>query len=329
VLTFRLVGAVDGGGLKKIGCATYEVGPVEPTVTWTITLPSGETVGGEGTVAAVEVNEIGMYTCVFSVSAERECAPGPVSVGPAVTQPPSNYSTVEIVYKTFIASEIVATIGWNPLLYDYVGGDARWFAQAGSSRTYQSTRATVDPRILNGQVGFPAQFFGTTNGFNDSPTGSDVYPCLHCSGPYGHWCLAPGATVDCSGTPISGQNGNVLAVLPLPRVSESEIAVKLIVVGYLGCGSGAPAIDVRLTLHIRQRCQAGILLPMEFRGLGQHDGFPWHELFLNGVNVYYHDPCCTGETPNDLFGSGDRFYDVDEATPCDDDVNLGPWQPVP
>ena len=59
--------------------------------------------------------------------------------------------------------------------------------------------------------------------------------------------------------------------------------------------------------------------PMQFRVSGQHDGYPWHELYINGVLFYAHDPCATGE------GFGSLGPPMEHDLPPD----LSVWRPVP
>ena len=245
----------------------------------------------------------------------------PVSSGVNVPDCP-----ISIVYKTFIAPEVI-TAPANPLLDDYFRGDDRWFGDSGSSRSSQSTTVTLDPSSATGQYDTPSQLFGSTVGYDEE---SDVTPCTHCAPPYGDWCLVTGATPGCSKVANPGQNGNVLSVVHPPRVSDTEIMVLIDVVGFNPCGHvGVPGIDAHLTIHFRLVNPNGA----EFRLYGSHDGFPWHELYINGVLVYKHDPCCTQEGPWSLPGSGEWFYKPkDENDQCHIPITgtpLDQWQPVP
>jgi len=64
------------------------------------------------------------------------------------------------------------------------------------------------------------------------------------------------------------------------------------------------------------------------------DGFPWHELYLNGTEVYRWDPCAphpfdgAAQTPNanSLFGSGDVTVVNGERPTA---TQLAEWQVVP
>lgn len=248
---------------------------------------------------------------------------------------PGNYDTVEIVYKTFIAPDAVATLLYAFWLIDYYQGDARWFGGAGLSRSTQIISVSVDPQYVEGQASPPQESFGPTVGYDGSPPGSDVTRCNHCAGPYGDWCLVTGATPFCSLVAAPGVYGNVLTIEP-DRVSPTEIQVKFDLVGYLPCEAHdptVPAIDAHFTIHFRQLCLNGPLQPMQFRLFGIHDGFPWHELEINEIRVHEHDPCCSVEGPASLFGSGEWNYKTKDATDvCHaplTGIPLQQWQPVP
>jgi hypothetical protein len=80
--------------------------------------------------------------------------------------------------------------------------------------------------------------------------------------------------------------------------------------GSIPLSSSAPNIDAELTILFRIR--NGVI---EARVDGEHDGFPAHELYLNGVRVYGYDPVAEGAGPQSLF------------PPMDVDVDT-PWTPI-
>ena len=109
-------------------------------------------------------------------------------------------------------------------------------------------------------------------------------------------------------------------------MSSSEVQVVMDLIGNNPCQAADPSFDVHIIFQFRQLCADGQLEPMEWRivivpGEGHHDGFPWHELYLNGVEVYRFDPCSGGQTPNP-----NRLYDPLDVTMPD---VLGNWQTVP
>lgn len=231
----------------------------------------------------------------------------------------TTFDQVEVRYKTFIGCFLLETPP-NPFLTDFFEGDNRGFGHSlATSRTFQSGVVTIDPAETNGQIGTSSQSFGTTRGYDDDPDGSDVTSITAWCGGLCSAVLAPGATAECTKTATAGSSSNVLT-MKFTRISKTEIQLKIDAVGFNPCASIAPAIDVHITLNFRQEgCDNGQLKPMEFRASGNHDGFPWHELYINGFSIFRHNPCLTGEGPSSLFGSGEHSLPG----------SLNNWQRVP
>jgi len=309
---------------------------VPPTFVWRITKPDGTLSFGIGPAAGVTADQVGTYTCRFTARANRECQPNRRFVS-ETGYVPDNYETVGVVYKTFIAPEAIQTSGLAFWLWPYYKGDGRRFG-GGTSRSSQSTSVTVDPRVTNGQVGTPTQGFGTTVGYDNDPEFEDVFRCEFCPvdfDNYDDFCLTVSPSADCTATAVAGQNGNVLSIQH-SRVDDEVVQIQFDLVGYVACSSGPdPAIDAHIELSFRQECENGVLQPMEFMLVGNHDGFPWHELYIKGVPVYEHDPCCTREGPGSLVGSGEWPYSPapdDPPFPCHPfltGIRLSTWQPLP
>lgn len=248
------------------------------------------------------------------------------------------YDPISIEYRTFIAPQAIATPNLASWLWPFYAGDGRWFGGGGTSRSSQTTAITLDPGNTTGQVGTPSQGFGTTRGYDDDPEFSDVFQCEFCSpdfADYDDWCLAAGATPGCTATAVAGVGGNVLSIQPPLRVSSTQVQVQFDLVGYNPCATAVPAIDAHFSVAVRQVCDdlnVNVLKPPEFMVVGSHDGFPWHELYINGFRVYAHDPCCTQEDPTSLFDLiGNWNYEtIDACHPAfQDDRPLNEWQPVP
>lgn len=281
-------------------------------------------------------------TRTVSVTIHEDAPPGPVPIVVTASAPGGSqcqatgtvtvnrvYTPVEVRLRLFIAPDAVELPAafW---LYDFDEGDNRWFNYAAMTfRSFQQTSVTLGPAYPDGgPVGSATNLFGTTRAFYDDPDFSDVVPCPHCAGSYGDWCLVAGATAECAATPIPGQGGNVLTIQHT-RVSGSEVKLRMDAIGYNGCEGGqVPSLGATLTVHFRQVCQGGTLGPMEFRLYGEHDGFPWHELYMNAVGVYGHDPCCTNEGPGSLFPPME--WDFEGTDTCHfTQTPLNQWQTVP
>ncbi|MCP4591573.1 MAG: hypothetical protein GY842_12605 [bacterium] len=80
VITFTLSGVVDSGGQKRQPCDPGPIPAVTPTYEWSISRPGWAPVTGSGlvaTVATVDMDLPGDYTCVFTATADRDCPPSP------------------------------------------------------------------------------------------------------------------------------------------------------------------------------------------------------------------------------------------------------------
>ncbi len=217
---------------------------------------------------------------------------------------------VLVQFKTFISPEAIDTFPLQGVILPYFIGDGRGFsATAGPSecRTYQSIVF-----VLNGVSSSPIDAFGTTVGYDDDPTGSDVVaigPSCQCSDPWeSQQCMyriTPWATPDCTQTQTQylvtapvGQNGLYF------MIDASN-----------PCLTWAPAINAEVNLEFRNN--NGVL---EVRMSGQHDRFPWYELYLNNWLYYSWDPCASGDTPIALFGPEQavppEYYDWQSVPGC-------------
>ena len=330
-LTFTVSGVVDEGGIKRVDCyAKTAVPAVAPTYTWVVTKPNATTVSGSGPVGTVLVDMLGNYSCTFTATANRVCPPAQRLIGPVSTAPPDDYAIVEIVYKTFIGCEVAGPTPPDFTLYDFFDGDGRGLGYSfgvGQSRTYQLARATVDPAITNGQAsGPPLQAMGITKGYDDHPDGSDVVPLAipTCGGQCTYTFVA-GATAECVNQLVDPVGSGKLGITYL-RISETEIEVYIWNRSSDQCEYFVPAVNVDLRLRIRQTCNDGVLNPPEYRAYGQYDGYPWHELYLNGQEIFRHDPCVTGENPWSMVGFGEHYFATDgQSNP----TPLADWQVVP
>ncbi len=232
------------------------------------------------------------------------------------------YRVVELRYKTFIACNAVTT-GSIPGVSDWFRGDDRNFSYiAASSRSDQSYYLTIGPTMPDGPVLDVArkEGFGATEGYNDEPANVAPCPAGQVCPSYCTTCLLPGAVWQCNMTAMAGQSGNVLSG-EFERLNVAHGEFRLDLVGYNPCVGFAPAIDAHLVFVFRQQYDptTGVLGPMEWRiDPSWHDEFPWHEMYLNGVQVYTFDPCIHPGGPDPGL-----LVDDDGQTPeTDADINL-------
>ena len=294
-LAFQLYGATDHAGSKRKNCATIPDGPVVTTVTWRITKPDGTFVEGGGRSAGITADLPGTYGCSFTVQAIRECPPPPVTVGPAIGSTPE-YRVVDIKYNTFIRCGYIQAV-WPSPTWPFYSGDGRIFGENGTSRTHQEIVVSVDPSRLNGVVSGPIEGNDISHGYitlNQMPPPPDWDWCDFLC----RWTAGPGQTPNCSGHGPQGFH-----VTP-ERVTNDEIKIRFEVSAQLGCSlpGSTPTIDVDVTAHLRQVCQAGVLNPLELKIDGLTDRFPWQEFLFDGFIYRVIDPCALLTDPNALFG---------------------------
>ncbi len=83
-ITFTVSGVVDNGGIMREDCTSKRsIDPVTPTYTWEITRPVPFVpVTGSGAAATVLGELPGEHSCTFTATANRECEPPPIDIGP-------------------------------------------------------------------------------------------------------------------------------------------------------------------------------------------------------------------------------------------------------
>ncbi|RMD62883.1 hypothetical protein D6833_06305 [Candidatus Parcubacteria bacterium] len=239
---------------------------------------------------------------------------------------PTNYVTVQVRYKTFIACDVI----FSPAGLPFFEGDNRGFGyDLSPSRTIQTFSVTANPSYPTGEIGSQIQGFGFTRGY-ENLFGTDVTlctPAFPICPTFCRYCLAATATPEC----IDQADSGLTITYASPRPAPTTVQVRIDVAGKNPCVLLAPPIDAHITLQFRQTCQAGQLGPPEWRVLSGswHDAFPWQEMYINRTAVYLWDPCAPGRTPDplDLFsGRGDILL-IDGPSPSA--INYAEWNPVP
>ncbi|MBI1825838.1 MAG: hypothetical protein HYR83_05575 [Planctomycetes bacterium] len=218
------------------------------------------------------------------------------------------YTPVTLEYKTFISCGYIQT-GYPSPVWPFFSGDGRVFNAPGTSRTQQSIVMKLDPIYSVGEVGPPVQSSGISNGY---------ISLLETPPPYADWCsilcrfyAGPNQQPNCSGPGSSGWE-----TLP-ERIDNNNVKVRFHLFATAGCsGPGTPSIDSDLTVYLKQECEGNTLGPLEMRFDGFMDGFPWHELIVNGGVYPIVDPC-------QIMSNGYWLL------PPDNDLNVSiSWQPV-
>ena len=208
---------------------------------------------------------------------------------------------VDVKLRVFIPPPAVSlpVPGW----YDITGGDNR-----GYSYNQGSSRAQIHACVRLPSAGRPAGLTILKPATGWEPT--TAYPSNAAIPIKGlpAWCvrIKPGITpaaidkvqltsnnlkIAIGGTSL--QN-NVLALTSKSTVYSMHVdgSNPLIKV--------APAINADLNLFLKR---VGSVLSCLV--IGDHDGFPAYELYVDGVRIYCYDPIAAGKSPASLFGQGD------------------------
>jgi hypothetical protein len=174
---------------------------------------------------------------------------------------PTNNGQVTLTYTTFIPSATVTDPMGNTF-----SGDNRTFDQVGTSRT-------TDSVTINTQL---QQVTGRTAAAGDS-----------------HLLDANGRII---ATANAGTSGFSIASGPMRRDGGHVFVISGSSTNPLATIGGvnyAPSIDYRITVY---SSRSGIVTIKV-----NHDGFPAHQLNVNGKTVYTFDPGRAGTTPMNLF----------------------------
>ncbi|HVR91498.1 MAG TPA: N-acetylmuramoyl-L-alanine amidase [Novosphingobium sp.] len=215
-------------------------------------------------------------------------------------------STVEIKYRAFIPSPAIS----GPY-FDNFEGDGRGFSYSGGTSRGDIT-FTVDVSAGGGvsNLSVSDRHWSPTHQYSSSDTSS-------VSGKPGWWLdLNAGATPVDTGTCAAdddtlrayigapGTTGNVLAM------AENASIVSIAMSGSNPLLTGAPAIDADVSVLLRRTADGGI----EARVYGSHDGFPAHELYVNGNALFTYDPVAADNGPSSLLPPEDIDQDTSWTT---------------
>jgi hypothetical protein len=300
---YTLVAEAVGGDLRLDGVWTggpVTVDPYRSTPVGIGVQVSAEALPGSAVIELLAISESG-GTC-----AQRQTQ---ICAASATVTVPDDYAVLELSYKTFIRCSFIQA-SWPSPTWPFYSGDSRVFGEVGSSRTYQTVQATVDPRG-GGIIGIPVEGNGISNG----------YITLHDNNPIiTEWC-----DIVCRFTTFPGQQPNCSGFGPRDfrvtpeRVSSGEVAVLFEIFARPGCSMPvlSPSIDAHFEVHVRQPCIDGVLQSPQLRFSAYMDAFPWHEFSVNGGTYRLVDPCA-------------MLSDGRALLPPDDDIQVSfPWVQVP
>lgn len=211
---------------------------------------------------------------------------------------PKTARTVEVRFRSFIPAPMVGFGGesvLNPLLGNLVfGGDNRGFGYGKAGyRSHQNAVVTLDRDAKTPLI-------DSTRDWGVSRT-YFARQAVHVRGrPI--WWLGP-----------KGQQSPISIDRLQVRDSNSSISVRRdsgnTVVVHLRLSGGNPGepmtsilgkIDADLKVYLRESDSGDL----EYRFNIQHDGFPAYELYIDGDEVYTHDPVAQKQHPLSLIGTG-------------------------
>ncbi|MBN3760734.1 papain-like cysteine protease family protein [Burkholderia sp. Ac-20365] len=245
------------------------------------------------------------YTRSALTSARIARAPGRISRGLA-----SDTGQIELRYRMFIPSPLIdsPTAVWE--------GDGRDFAfDGGTSRG--EVRAIVRLTPGGGIAGIDVldRHWGKSCEY----ASSDAH---HVDGKPSWWLdRNEGAQpLRCDTLAVTDGNLRIYAgasgtTRPAQAIAEGASIVTIEASGALPLSPIAPAIDADISVMIRATGDG-----LEVKVEGEHDGFPCHELYANGVCIYIFDPVATGSSPLALLPP----MDITVSTPW---TQIGPMVP--
>lgn len=212
--------------------------------------------------------------------------------------------TVEIKYRMFIPSPVIS----GPISDDY-GGDGRGFSYAsGSSRGEITANVKLTPGMGIDRVRIANRSWGESTAYDSDDT-------FHVSGKPDWWLdKRSGARVTERDTlRVSDDNLNVFTGTSGRRAIQAALenasVVTVHAAGAMPLQTLAPDIDADIAVFFRMHNGA-----IQIKAVGQHDGFPAHELYVNRKSIYRYDPVAAGNGPTSLVGYGDIDVDTSWVT---------------
>ncbi|MFA7553313.1 MAG: papain-like cysteine protease family protein [Spongiibacteraceae bacterium] len=216
-----------------------------------------------------------------------------------------NPYAVEVKYRMFIPSPVIE----GPPGYDDFGGDNRSFRYSGgSSRGELIATVNLSSGMGIESIDVTRRSWGKSTAYASDNT-------FHVAGKPDWWMdkNADAAITEEETLTATTDNLNIIPGTSGNRgirvYTENASAVTISATGTNPLVAVAPAIDVDLSVLFR--LHNGLI---QAKALGNHDGFPAHELYVNGELIHRYDPVAAGNGPSSLFGSSDQNVDSDWVT---------------
>ena len=215
---------------------------------------------------------------------------------------------VEIKYRAFIPAPLIKgplsdyDLGSRIASGEDFGGDNRTFSYDGGT-----SRGEITATLLLGADGSISNLQTVDRHWGESKAYDSSYT-YHVDGKPDWWMdkhagLEPSrrATLQADDDNLriyrgaSGMPRNILAVTSNSAVVTVEMS------GSLPLISPSPAVDADIAIFLKPGVNG-----VQVMVVGDHDGFPCHELYINGVQFYIYDPVAEGNDPGNLLPPTDR-----------------------
>ncbi len=200
--------------------------------------------------------------------------------------------TVEIKYRAFIPSPAIK----GPPLIGNFAGDGRGFSYAGGT-----SRGEITFTVEMSDSGAVSNLRIVDRHWCDSHGYADADTAAVPGKPDWWLSLAPGAVP--TSTAVCPTNDDTLnAIFGAPGTARNlqtaldpSSLVTVLMSGNNPLVPLSPAIDADVSVFLRRGAHG-----IEARAQGSHDGFPCHELYVNGHRLWSYDPVRAGNGPTAL-----------------------------
>jgi N-acetyl-anhydromuramyl-L-alanine amidase AmpD len=224
---------------------------------------------------------------------------------------------VEIKYRVFIPAPVIkgpmsdydpGRIGLPGLIGgEDFGGDGRSFSyNAGTSRGEITATLTLGADGSISDLRTVNRHWGESTAYDSSYT-------YHVDGKPDWWLdkhagLEPSrrSTLAVSDDNLRIYQGAGTTTRSILAVTSQSSVVSIYLAGNLPLISPSPDIDADISIYLRNGATG-----IEAMVVGDHDGFPAHELYINGQLVYSYDPVAAGNGPDSLMPPTDREISTD------------------
>jgi N-acetyl-anhydromuramyl-L-alanine amidase AmpD len=216
--------------------------------------------------------------------------------------------TVEIRYRVFIPSPLVKGPNSDHDLGPFASGedfsgDGRGFSyDQGTSRAEITATLTLTPDGGISDLTTVSRRWGESKAYDSSYT-------HHVAGKPEWWMDKQSgseplrrATLPAGDDNLRITRGASSTTRNILAVTSQSSVVTVTVAGGLPLISPSPDIDADVSVYLKRGPDGGAQAMV----VGDHDGFPCHELYINRHRVYTYDPVDAGNDPSSLFPPTDR-----------------------